>query len=144
MNTLSKYYTANFFASQDEFVALRKHWSALVNSDRKHELKAVHHLLYLVLTGKDWRKAFSFPTNKNKLNNGYIPEVYNALDLLSSTYSSASVLRPFDGLVTPEMLDEVRKVISHAAYTRPLWDAEGNFRCDAYANTEPAIKEKLL
>lgn len=52
------------------YTVLRQHWSALLNSERKHRLKAVRHLLYLMLIGKDWRKAFTPATNKRKLENG--------------------------------------------------------------------------
>ncbi len=63
MNTLSRAMTARFFPTVNDYDALRRHWSALVNSPRKHELKAEHHLLYLVLCGKDWRAAFTPITN---------------------------------------------------------------------------------
>ncbi len=134
MNTLSKQYTVNFFASESDYLALRKHWSVLVNSDRKHELQAVHHLLYLVMTGKDWRKAFTPPSSTNKLNNGYIPAVYGAIAQLNSNYGAAKVLAPFDGLVTIEMLQQARKLISHTAQTYPLYNSDGSYRCDAYSS----------
>jgi len=70
MNTLSRAITARFFPNPDSYNALRKHWSSLINSERKHELTAAHHLLYIAMIGKDWRKAFTPPTNQRKLDNG--------------------------------------------------------------------------
>ena len=41
-----------------------------MNSDRKRDLAAEHHLLYLALLGKDWRAGFTPITNQRKLDNG--------------------------------------------------------------------------
>jgi hypothetical protein len=70
MNTLSRAITARFFPQPDSYNALRKKWSDLINSERRHELTSAHHLLYLALIGKDWRKAFTTISNQRKLDNG--------------------------------------------------------------------------
>ena len=139
MNTLSRQLTARFFSSSTtDYLAFRRHWSKLVNSERKHELKAVHHLLYLVLSGKDWRKAFIFPTNANKMNNGYTPKLYRALQQLGSPYREQYVLQPFEGLVSVEVVVEARKFLSHVLLSAPKLNAGGQYNCDAYALSEMA------
>ncbi len=132
MNTLSRQLTASFFPSTSDFYIFRKHWSNLVNSDRKYELKAVHHLAYLVLCGKDWRKAFTFPTNSNKLNNGYTPELYRALQQIGSIYQEPYVLTPFDGFVSKEAIVGARNYLSHVLVSPPKVDASGTYNCTAY------------
>lgn len=132
MNTLPKQHASVFFATHDDYLNFRRHWSQLVNSERRHELKAAHHLLYLVLTGRDWRKAFTFPSSPNKLNNGYTPELYQALDLLGSTYRERQLLAPFDGLVTAEMLANARRLLGHVLGAYPRGEAGGHPDCDAY------------
>ena len=115
MNTLSKQHTSKFFATGSDYLTFRQHWAGLVNSERKHQLKAPHHLLFLILSGKDWRKAFTFPANSNKLRNGYQPELYRAFQLLGVTFFETQnwVLAPFDGLVTVDSLAEARKYLAH-------------------------------
>ncbi len=143
MNTLSRQLTARFFSSSTtDYLTFRRQWSKLVNSERKHELKAVHHLLYLVLSGKDWRKAFTFPTNANKLKNGYTPELYRALRQLGSPYREQYVLHPFEGHVSHEAVVEARKFLSHVLLSTPKLNAGGQYNCDAYALSEIADKEQ--
>jgi hypothetical protein len=116
MNTLSKQYTSKFFASQEDYDAFRARWGKLVNSDKKNSLTATHHLIYLVLCGKNWQKAFSLPTNKNKLENGYTPEIRKAMGQFRSTYLENWVLAPFydaetDSAVSHEAMVEARKLV---------------------------------
>ncbi len=42
MNTLPRAITAQIFDSTESYAALRRHWSALINSDRKRELSVAH------------------------------------------------------------------------------------------------------
>ena len=151
MNTLPRAVTAQFFPTVDSYNALRRRWSALMKSDRRHTLTAAHHLLYLALLGKDWRKAFTCPTNRRKLENGAFPGwmMFRAADRLHSTgragragmeQARAELLAPFDGLVTPEMLQAVcghlPRINSYAF--RPTDFAQGAFLFEAYTNSESA------
>jgi hypothetical protein len=97
----------------ETYTALRAHWSALMQSDRKHELTASHHLLYLVLLGKDWRKAFTPPTNRCKLENGAFEGwvLFRALGLIHSAVTPPQLLAPFDGIVTPQTLQRIRELL---------------------------------
>ena len=142
MNTLSRAITTQFFNNADAYTALRKHWSALMNSDRKHELAASHHILYLSLMGKDWRKGFTPPTNRRKLENGAFWgwKLFRALGQLHSRASEEWLLAPFDGLVTSQMLQQVRGLLPRLnpyAY-RPEQFAGGNLPFDAYQAPEAA------
>jgi hypothetical protein len=136
MNTLSKQMTCSFFASETGYTDLRRHWSLLVRSERRHELAAVHYLFYQVLRGKDWRKSFTFPSNSNKLNNGYQPVLYRALEQLHSTVDEEWVLAPFKDLILPEQLPAVRCLLRHVLVARPLINDDGTYCFDAYVPPE--------
>ncbi len=137
MNTLSRAITARFFPNPDSYNAFRKHWSALINSERKHELSAAHHLLYLALIGKDWRKAFTPPTNQRKLDNGAFLgwKMFQALYRIRIRYKEEELLAPFGGLITPQMLNELRNFlpwVTGYGY-KPSDFANGSFPFDAYS-----------
>ncbi|MFT3891395.1 MAG: hypothetical protein QM730_07150 [Anaerolineales bacterium] len=137
MNTLSRAITARFFPNSDSYNALRKKWSDLINSERKHELTAAHHLLYLTLLGKDWRKAFTAPTNQRKLDNGAFWgwKMFSALYSIHAKFKEEELLAPFDGLITTDMLVQLRNflpVVNAYSY-KPSEFADGTFPFDAYS-----------
>jgi hypothetical protein len=140
MNTLSRAITAQIFTDIDTYHTLRAHWRLLLNSDRRHELSAAHHLLYLALSGKDWRKGFTPVTNQRKLANGafYQWGLFRALALFHSPQHEAWLLAPFDGLVTPAMLQTVRNLVPKVSpYTYPLGKfVPGQFPFEAYKTPE--------
>ena len=149
MNTLPRAITARFFPGSDSYNALRKHWSDLMNSERKHELSAEHHLLYLALIGKDWRKAFTALTNKRKLDNGAFWGwgMFRALQRVQFRLQEQDLLAPFDGLITSQTLNELRDLLPKAnAYGFTPSDFErGAFPFDAYSvndNVNPIIHLK--
>lgn len=137
MNTLSQAITARFFPNPDSYNAFRKHWSALINSERRHELSAAHHLLYLALIGKDWRKAFTPPTNPRKLANGayWGWSMFRALQSIQLKFKEEEMLAPFDGLVTPSILQGIQdRLPKVSAYTyQPADFTNGSFPFDAYS-----------
>jgi hypothetical protein len=137
MNTLPRAITARFFPNPHSYNALRKCWSDLINSERKHQLSAAHHLLYLALIGKDWRRAFTPPTNQRKLDHGafFGWGMFRALETIQLRYREEELLLPFDGVVTPEMLNELRWLLPKLnAYTyKPSDFAHGSFPVHAYA-----------
>lgn len=137
MNTLSRAITARFFPHPDSYNALRQHWSDLINSERRHELSAAHHLLYLALMGKDWRKAFTPLTNQRKLDNGAFWSwgMFRALQIAQLKVCEEGLLAPFDGLITPQMLNELRDLLPNAnAYAyKPSDFAGGAFPFESYA-----------
>ena len=143
MNTLSRAITARFFPNPDSYNALRKHWSSLINSERKHELTAAHHLLYLALTGKDWRKAFTPPTNQCKLDNGAFWGwgMFCALQTIHLKFKEQELLAPFDGLIASQMLTELRNLlpIENPYSHKPDEFSNGVFPFDAYF--EENVKE---
>lgn len=136
MNTLSRAITTRIFPDTDSYNALRTHWSGLVNSERKRELTAAHYLLYLALRGKDWRKAFTPITSRNKLENGGFEgwAMFNALGTLHWQTKEEELLAPFDGLVTSEMLKVLRSLVpAQSAYKyKPEAFTPGNFPFEAY------------
>ena len=143
MNTLSRALTARFFPNPDSYNALRKKWSDLINSEHKHELTAAHHLLYLALTGKDWRKAFTLPTNQRKVDNGAFRGwcMFGVLQTIHLIFKEQALLAPFDGLVTPQMLTQLRNlmpIVSNSFAYKPSDFTNGNFPFDAYFEKDTA------
>ena len=140
MNTLSRAHTAQLFPHSETYLALRIHWSRLVNSEHKHNLSAAHLLLYLALLGKDWRKAFTPVTNTRKLANGafYNWKLFHALATLHLPAYQDDLLAPFNGLVTPEMLGQIRRLIpARVAHVfKPVQFLGGAFPFEAYADME--------
>src|SRR5512138_870655 len=137
MNTLSRAITARFFPNPDSYNAFRKHWSALINSERRHELSAAHHLLYLTLIGKDWRKAFTPLTNQRKLDNGAFWNwgMFRALQTIHFQFKEDELLAPFEGRISPAMLRELRNwlPIANAYSYKPSDFIHGSFPFEAYS-----------
>jgi hypothetical protein len=141
MNTLPRIVTAQFFPGAETYAALRTHWRALMNSDSKRDLAAEHHLLYLALLGKDWRKGFTPITNERKLANGAFLgwALFRALWSLHNSFKDQWLLAPFEGIVTSDMLQQVRRVIPRPnAYQYRAADfTSATFPFDAYNLPEP-------
>lgn len=149
MNTLSPVQTSHILKDPDRYTAIRACWHGLMNSDRKHELTAAHHLLYLALCGKDWRKGFTPPTNARKLANGAFDgwALFRALAKLHAKTAEEWLLTPFDGLVTPEMLEALRRLVPvRLPYQYSPGDfADGCYPFEAYmveVNSENEAPEK--
>ena len=136
MNTLSRTITSHFFTDSQSYTVLRRHWSTLINSDRRHELTAAHHLLYLAACGKDWRKAFTLARNQRKLENGAYASwaLWRTLDKIHWSRDDTQLLAPFAGTLTPEMLQQLRVLLPKPnAYTyRPEQFADRSWPFDAY------------
>src|SRR5262249_8920356 len=113
MNTLSRAVTAQLFPDASAYTRLQRQWSALINSNRKHELTAAHHALYLIVRGKHWRKAFTPISNQRKLANGayYNWALCRGLAALHVPGQVVARLAPFAGLVTPAMLALARSLV---------------------------------
>jgi len=113
MNTLPRAVTAHVLGDTEAYTALRARWSALVQSERRHELTAAHHLLYLALVGKDWRRAFTPPSNRRKLENGAFEGwvLFRALGRIRGLVDQPQLLAPFEGIVTPQALRRLRELL---------------------------------
>src|SRR5689334_5822244 len=71
MEKLNKQITETFFKAPEGYNALKAHWSGLMqDKERRTALTAAHHLLYLILRGKNWQRGFAPVTNPVKLENG--------------------------------------------------------------------------
>ncbi len=143
MNTLSRTITSRFFTDSQGYLALRKQWSALINSNRKHELTATHHLLYLAACGKDWRKAFTLASNRRKLENGAYAgwALWRALGQIHWSRDTTELLAPFAGTITPEMFQQIRALLpkfnAYAYQLDQFVDRQWPF--DAYQVPEPIV-----
>ncbi|MBI5931318.1 MAG: hypothetical protein HY862_18570 [Chloroflexi bacterium] len=137
MNTLSKATTVQIFPDDFTYHDIRKRWSELMRSAEKHNLWAAHHLLYLALMGKDWRKSFRFFTNQHKLDNGafHVWGLFRATSALHMASREEELLAPFNGLVTPVMLQQIRQLIPapNAYKLLPEQFMDGQFPFDAYS-----------
>ena len=111
MNTLSKEFTLGAFFGEDpeNYKKLRAQWSKMVNSDYDVTLTMAHHILYLILRGKNWKKAVTLPTNKNKVANHYRPHIVDVKDRWNGTFTKKNILSAFEGVVTEDMYDKAGK-----------------------------------
>ena len=145
MNSLSRAITARFFSTPAEYCTLRQHWSGLMNSARRHELTTSHHVLYLALLGKDWRKAFTSITNPRKLANGAFVgwSLFSSARTLHSVLCNEYLLAPFDGLVTVQMLSAVRQYLPapRSWDYRPEDFVRGSFPLDAYLEPVESVRD---
>jgi hypothetical protein len=131
MNTLSKAITSSIMG-EDTYTALVQKWSEIVNSDARHGLTSAHHLLYAVLRGTDWRKGFcatdeagnyvSPIVNANKLANGGDMNwgAIHSIRRLSYKPDIESLIAPFGGIVTPEMVCKASKLLPATSYYSAL------------------------
>jgi hypothetical protein len=140
MNTLPRAITAQFSPDSNSYNALRKHWSDLIHSERRQELKAMHHLLYLALIGRDWRKGFTPPTNQRKLENGAFEGwvMFRALQAIHLKFKQDELLLPFGESITPVMLDALRKHLptANAHSFKPIDFTNTTFPFDAYLENQ--------
>lgn len=139
VNTLNNTQTTQLLGDPNAHHALRHQWSALLNSERKHTLTSTHHLIYLALTGKDWRKAFTPVTNTRKLLNGGYNNwgLHDALHALKFAPPS-DLIAPFDGLLTYEVLPPLRALLPTFNHTIDLTAdrfRDNNWPFDAYNAT---------
>ena len=97
MNTLSKEITLGRFFGEDaeNYVKLRAQWSKMVN-DKNCELTLAHHILYLILIGKNWQKAVTLPTNKNKLANNYKPRIVEVEEYWNGNFTKQRIISSFE------------------------------------------------
>jgi hypothetical protein len=142
MHTLSRAITAQWFPTSTAYQSFRAHWRLLLTSNRKHELAAEHHLLYLALTGKDWRKGFTPITNERKLANGAFHgwSLFRALAAIRNPHAEAALLAPFDGLVAPATLQSLRLLMPPVLpyRLRPNDFTATSFPIEAYVTPEQA------
>jgi hypothetical protein len=124
VNTLSRTITCRFFASEDGYRTLERHWRRMVNSAEPPRLLAEHYLLYQVARGRDYRRAFALPTNPVKLANGQVAGcgLRAALQRIQDAARSpegpraAELLAPFAGTLTPQSLAAVALVLPCGEY----------------------------
>lgn len=139
MNTLNREQTAHLLGNPTAYAALRLLWRDLVTSERKHSLTAAHHLIYLALIGKDWRKAFHPVVNARKFLNGghYNWGLFDAVHALQFA-PAADLLAPFDGLLIIDHLFALRTFIptfTHLYNYEPSSFANSAWPFDAYPST---------
>lgn len=95
MNTLNKKITKLFFHEEirhDCYNEVRRVWAELQKNRKEYPLSLKHHILYAILRGKDWRKAFTPISNKVKLANGAGANT----SLKNSLYQLQTHLNTFD------------------------------------------------
>ena len=114
MNTLPRDITRSWFGSESDYTALTRHWSAAVRGTASRAaIGPEHHLLYLALRGRDWRRAFTPITNERKIDNGafYDWGLHRALPAIHSEWEPDRLLAPFGGRVSREALARVRALL---------------------------------
>jgi hypothetical protein len=128
MNTLPKAVTTLFFNTSEDYQNVRAAYRAHTAKRRaqktldRHEeyyndfndkVAAGQNLLYLILMGKDWRKAYTAPTNANKVANHAKSNwgFHQAYRALTNSHYQAAILEPFKDFVKPGTIGIVEKII---------------------------------
>lgn len=124
-NTLGKSITAQFFQDENGWQALRDHWKTIHNT-----ADSAQQLLYLVLIGRDWTKAFTPATNQTKLSHQYTDNPYYKVNNLpeGAVYALHNdtrmgverLLKPFNGLITVEALALARTYVPRYLKVDPI------------------------
>ena len=128
MNTLSKETTLGRFFNEDpeNYTKLRAQWSKMVNSELKDTLTFADHVFYLIFIGKNWQKAVTLPTNKNKLENHYKPKIKELEEQVEGTFSKLrlenNIIEKFDGTVTRSMIQNAIKLATFSMTEDPYTD----------------------
>jgi hypothetical protein len=137
--TLGKQHTFGFFCGSDGpfpggedskkelrqqlWEALQIRWATLVKENSPEVARPEIILLYQILRGKDYRKAFGLVSNENKLNNGVRPDrgLRTALCLLrlrafkGDKFSPESLVDPFEGLIDERTIEDILKIVPNPA-----------------------------
>lgn len=111
---LNKSTTSQFFTHQDGYQELVAHWGRLTaDKEARRTLSASHHLLYLILRGRDISRAFTPVTNERKLANGATP--YGGYRAARSNVLSTAVLTSFSGIINEQAVRQfVTSALDHA------------------------------
>lgn len=127
--TLGRSTTQKFFKTEDGYQKMTERWSSLTNDkESRAGLTASHHLLYLILRGKDLTRSFSPVTSEKKLANGASKwGGYRAArsglvryDWAARTYALCpAALAVFDGLLDNAAVSEF--VLAHLDGTEPAY-----------------------
>lgn len=127
MNTLNKKYTSSFFVNPSDYQTFVERWKEYVNSPDGKNLTSTDFLYYLILRGKDYKKAF-YP--------GRIMQEYNYPEGLYKAryYGKTSIDSLGKGLLQKDWLNKIKNIIP-SCYDENTYDA------DSY-NDE--LVEKLL
>lgn len=127
MKTLNKRITAEFFRDESGYGALVCRWSALMQDrEQRKNLTCAHHLLYLILRGKNWLAALTPPTNRRKLDNGayYGWIAHRAMAIVTRPFEPRDFLAPFADLLRDDVLDRIREVMASFRWGEDLQGKE--------------------
>lgn len=126
MKTLSKEITLGRFFNEDpeNYRKLREQWSKMVNSEKRVTLTLADHVIYLALIGKNWQKAITLPTNKNKVENHYKPKIKSFAERWEYNigWQRNRVIEKFSGAITEEMYDALRALTDFDISKEPYKD----------------------
>lgn len=113
MNTLNKTMAARFFRSPEDYDRLLTLWKqGMQDAEMRSRLTAAHHLLYLILRGRNWHKAFAPITNTRKLENGGIYNWGARKAVQALHYGDPELLlTPFRGVLHPDALVMARELV---------------------------------
>lgn len=126
MKTLNKTMTAQFFRSAEDYNHLLALWSVwMQDADMRRQLTAAHHLLYLILRGRNWHTAFTPITNACKLENGGVYNWGARRAVHALHYGSAEdLLAPFRDVLAPSALVMARELVPADSWNAALQEGE--------------------
>lgn len=126
MDTLPKAVKFSFYETKTQYLEMKKEWA----KEEKHDVNA--HLLYAILRGQDWRKAFTAITRPSKIANGAQPSNegwFKAQNHINRTLKLSFMAKHIPDLLKPfgDTINEgiIRKAWSHFGnYDTPFLESK--------------------
>lgn len=134
MNTLPLEIKHSLFETKEQYLAMRKEWA------KWNEHTAAQHLLYAILRGSNWTKAFTRITNSKKIENGHVPwneGWYHAKQELKAFSNDPWFKEKYYQVRRNEILKHFGGVINDAVATKAMGFFSGKF-------DEPYISQVMV
>ena len=118
MDTLTKAVKHSLFETKEQYLKMKEEWA----KQKEHNVNA--HLLYAILCGQDWRKAFSPITRPSKIANGAKPN--NEGWFLARTHINRTLKLSFMAKNIPDLLKPFGDSINEGII-RQAWSYFGDY-----------------
>lgn len=104
--TIGKAVTTQFFSQPDSWIQLKQRWSGVFrDKEQRKRLTSAHYLFYQAVRGKKLRPSFTGETGYQKARND-----------LSRVTVQLDILALFDGLLTPDAVKKVVRILQPSIY----------------------------
>lgn len=157
-NKLNSKITRAMYGSQTSYSAIQMAWSSYVQPTRDPEtgitkqphIDPEHIIIYMAAIGRDWRKAFTPPTNTLALENGAFCNwrLWWALYAIHASSTDKNIpdnhlLEPFNGTISVDLLNKIRSIIPQYNFRRDRLNHINPVEGSAYILPEPVSQTNV-